>query len=124
MAFPHFRLATRLKAVPISDLVDGQSIAPVLYGLECFEVTVMPGESHRKAAEQHERAAHAHRAAASHQEEGAYMSARELSRQALEHATKAFKQSQEAYELAILNDPSKSGTDPREPVVPGSVSVK
>jgi hypothetical protein len=52
------------------------------------------------------------------------MSARELARQALEHATKAFKQSQEAYELAILNDPSKSGTDPREPVVPGSVSVK
>lgn len=63
----------------------------------------MPGESHRKAAEQHERAAHAHRTAAAHQEQGEYLSAKELSRQALEHAAKAFQQSQEAYRLVSQN---------------------
>ena len=62
----------------------------------------MPGESHRKAAELHERAAHAHRVAAAHQEQGEHLSSSELSRQALEHAEKAYQQSQEAHRIAIL----------------------
>ncbi len=90
----------------------------------------MPSESHRKAAEQHERAAHAHRVAAAHQEQGEYLTARELSRQALEHAAKAFQQSQEAFRLVSLkNEGAKSdaqGTaDANGQLVgPGSGSVK
>jgi hypothetical protein len=90
----------------------------------------MPGESHRKAAEQHERAAHAHRVAAAHQEQGEYLSARELSRQALEHAAKAFQQSQEAFRLVSLKNeavkPETQGTTDakREMVGPGSGSVR
>jgi len=68
----------------------------------------MPGESHRKAAEQHERAAHAHRTAAAHQEQGEYLSATELSRHALEHAAKAFQESQEAYRISCLKERSKA----------------
>jgi hypothetical protein len=64
----------------------------------------MPGESHRKAAELHERAAHAHRIAATHQEEGEHLSSSELSRQALEYAARAFQHSQEAHALATLKD--------------------
>jgi hypothetical protein len=62
----------------------------------------MPGEIHRKAAELHERAAHAHRVAATHQEQGEHLSSSELSRQALEHAEKAFQYSQEAHRIATL----------------------
>jgi hypothetical protein len=90
----------------------------------------MPGESHRKAAEQHERAAHAHRVAAAHQEQGEYLSARELSRQALDHAAKAFQQSQEAFRLVNLNNEGAKSENQaaaeakRELVGPGSGSVK
>ncbi len=84
----------------------------------------MPAESHRKAAEQHERAAHAHRTAAAHQEQGEHLSAVELSRQALDHAAKAFQQSQEAYRLATLKEASKTGIADQELVSPGSGSVK
>ncbi len=62
----------------------------------------MPGEIHRKAAELHERAAHAHRVAATHQEQGEQLTSSELSRQALEHAEKAFQCSQEAHRIAAL----------------------
>ena len=78
----------------------------------------MPGESHRKAAEQHERTAHAHRMAAAHQEQGEYLSAKEFSRQALEHAARAFQQSQEAYRLVTQNAGPKSETN-APPVIAG-----
>ncbi|HEY2547461.1 MAG TPA: hypothetical protein VGI46_15435 [Candidatus Acidoferrum sp.] len=58
----------------------------------------MPQNSHVRAAEFHELAAHAHRAAAAHHDKQDHLTARELSRQALEHATNAFKFSQEAHD--------------------------
>jgi hypothetical protein len=45
----------------------------------------------------HERAAHAHRVAAAHHGNEDHLNAHELSRQALDHATRAFEQSQEAH---------------------------
>jgi hypothetical protein len=57
----------------------------------------MPGDTHRIAAEMHEMAAHAHRVAATHHGKEDHLAAHELSRQALDHATKAFEQSQEAH---------------------------
>ena len=51
--------------------------------------------------------------AAAHQEQGEYLSARELSRQALEHAAKAFQQSQEAYRLVTQNEGARS--EPKAP---------
>jgi hypothetical protein len=56
----------------------------------------MPDDYHQKAAELHKLAAHAHEAAAASHEKNDHLSAHELSRQALEHATKAFEQSKEA----------------------------
>jgi hypothetical protein len=57
----------------------------------------MPGDTHRIAAEMHEKAAHAHRVAAVHHGSEDHLNAHELSRQALDYATRAFEQSQEAH---------------------------
>jgi len=46
----------------------------------------------------HELAAHAHRAAAAHHGKEDHLSGHELSRQAMEHAAKAFRASQEAHQ--------------------------
>ncbi len=56
----------------------------------------MPNDSHQRAAEFHEMAAHAHRAAAVSHGKGDHLTGHELSKQALEHAKKAFEWSQEA----------------------------
>jgi hypothetical protein len=56
----------------------------------------MPSDSHQRAAEFHELAAHAHLAAAASHAKGDHLSGHELSKQALEHAKKAFEWSQEA----------------------------
>jgi hypothetical protein len=45
----------------------------------------------------HERAAHAHRVAATHHGSEDHLSAHELSKQALDHAARAFELSQEAH---------------------------
>jgi hypothetical protein len=45
----------------------------------------------------HEKAAHAHRVAAAHHGSEDHLSAHEMSKQALDHATRAFEQSQEAH---------------------------
>jgi hypothetical protein len=45
----------------------------------------------------HEKAAHAHRVAAAHHGKEDHLSAHELSREALDHARRAFEQSQEAH---------------------------
>jgi hypothetical protein len=45
----------------------------------------------------HEKAAHAHRVAAERHGNEDHLSAHELSRQALDHATRAFEMSQEAH---------------------------
>jgi hypothetical protein len=58
----------------------------------------MPNDSHQRAAEFHELAAHAHRAAAVQHSKSDHLGAHELSRQALEHATEAFRWSQDAHE--------------------------
>ena len=57
----------------------------------------MPNDSHQRAAEFHELAAHAHRAAAVHHGKEDHLTGHELSKQALEHANKAFQWSQEAH---------------------------
>ena len=57
----------------------------------------MPGDTHRIAAEMHEKAAHAHRVAATHHGGEDHLSAHEISKQALDHATRAFELSQEAH---------------------------
>ena len=57
----------------------------------------MPSDSHRIAAEMHEKAAQAHRVAAERHGEEDHLTAHELSRQALDHATRAFAQAQEAH---------------------------
>lgn len=61
----------------------------------------MPNDSHQRAAEFHELAAHAHRAAAVHHGKEDHLTGHELSRQALEHATKAFQLSQEAHQKSV-----------------------
>jgi hypothetical protein len=45
----------------------------------------------------HEKAAHDHRVAAAHHGKEDHLSAHEISRQALDHATRAFEMSQEAH---------------------------
>lgn len=62
----------------------------------------MSYDAHRRAAEFHEQAAHAHRAAAVHHGKEDHLSGHELSRQAMEHATKAFHASQEAHEQSAI----------------------
>lgn len=57
----------------------------------------MPNDSHQRAAEFHDLAAHAHRAAATNHCKGDHMTGHEFSRQALEHAAKAYELAQEAY---------------------------
>jgi hypothetical protein len=56
----------------------------------------MPNNSHQRAAELHEIAAHTHRAAAAHDGKEDHQTGHELSKQALEHANKAFQLSQDA----------------------------
>lgn len=58
----------------------------------------MPNDSHQRAAEFHELAAHAHRAAAASHVKGDHLTGNELSKQALEHARKAFEWSQDAHQ--------------------------
>ena len=58
----------------------------------------MPQNFHQRAAELHELAAHAHRSAAVHHGKQDHLTAHELSRQAMEHATNAFRSSQEAHQ--------------------------
>jgi hypothetical protein len=60
----------------------------------------MPADTHQIAAEMHERAAQAHRVAAVHHGKQDHLSAHEQSRQALDYATRAFEQSQEAHRLS------------------------
>jgi hypothetical protein len=57
----------------------------------------MPQSFHQRAAELHDLAAHAHRSAAVHHGKEDHLTGHELSKQALEHASKAFKSSQEAH---------------------------
>jgi hypothetical protein len=45
----------------------------------------------------HEKAAHAHRVAATHHGSEDHLSAHEISKQALDHSTRAFEKSQEAH---------------------------
>jgi hypothetical protein len=45
----------------------------------------------------HDQAAHAHRVAAAHHGSEDHLSAHEISKQALDHARRAFEQSQEAH---------------------------
>jgi hypothetical protein len=58
----------------------------------------MPNQSHQRAAEFHEQAAHAHRAAAVSHDKGDHLSGHEHSKQALEHANKAFGWSKDAHQ--------------------------
>jgi hypothetical protein len=74
----------------------------------------MPGDSHRRAAELHQMAAHAHLAAASHHDKQDHESGHEASRKALEHAGKAFSQTQEAHQksaaqIQMLKRSNESG---------------
>lgn len=59
---------------------------------------------HYRAAEFYDLAAHAHRAAATHHGEEDHLTARELSKHAMEYSTKAYQYSQEAHQ--------KSGSPP------------
>ena len=54
-------------------------------------------DSNRKAAEFHNLAAHAHLAAAAHYDKGEHQTGHEHSRQALEHARRAYDLTQEAH---------------------------
>lgn len=54
-------------------------------------------ESHRKAAEEHEKAAHAHRTAAEHDEKGDNPSGNWHSERALEFANHAYKLAKDAH---------------------------
>jgi hypothetical protein len=56
----------------------------------------MPNNSDQRAAELHELAAHTHRAAAAQNGKEDHPTGHELSKQALEHANKAFQSSEEA----------------------------
>jgi hypothetical protein len=67
-----------------------------------LEETNMTYDSHQRAAEFHEQAAHAHRAAAVHHGKEDHLTGHELSRQAMEHATRAFRASQEAHEQSAM----------------------
>ncbi len=55
----------------------------------------MPQSPHNRAAELHNLAAHAHTAAAAAHGKGDHLTANELTRQAHEHSTNAWKHSQE-----------------------------
>lgn len=65
-------------------------------------VTIMPKDSHQRAAEFHEQAAHAHRAAAAHHGKEDHLTGHEHSKQAMEHSAKAFQQSQEALQKSAM----------------------
>jgi hypothetical protein len=69
----------------------------------------MGGDSHIRAAEMHELAAHAHRAASAGHAKQDHLTGHELAQRAMEHAAKAFQQSQEALkQSAMYAEPSKS----------------
>lgn len=53
---------------------------------------------HHRAAEFHDLAAHAHRVAAAHHDQEDHVTGHEVSQQAMEHATKAYRYSQEAHQ--------------------------
>jgi len=57
----------------------------------------MPADTHRIAAEMHEKAAHAHRVAAAHHGKEDHLTAHEISVQALQHSQRAFEKAQEAH---------------------------
>jgi hypothetical protein len=75
----------------------------------------MPGDTHRIAAEMHERAAHAHQVAAAHHGKEDHLTAHELSKQALDHARRAFEMSQEAHRksAAAAGKPGDQGAGQR-----------
>jgi Protein of unknown function (DUF2934) len=54
-------------------------------------------ENHQRAAELHDVAAHAHRSAAEAHEKQDHLTGQELSRQALEHAQKAFQHTEQTH---------------------------
>ncbi len=58
----------------------------------------MPQNTQQRAAELHELAAHAHRSAAVHHDKEDHLTGSELSKQAMEHSTDAFRSSQEAHQ--------------------------
>jgi len=64
----------------------------------------MPTSTHNRIAELHSLAAHAHTAAAVAHGKGDHLSARELSKQALEHSMNAYKLSQELATKAAKHD--------------------
>jgi hypothetical protein len=57
----------------------------------------MPADTHQIAAEMHEQAAHAHRVAAAHHGKQDHLTGHEASTDAMNHAIRAFHQSQEAH---------------------------
>jgi hypothetical protein len=68
----------------------------------------MPDQSHQRAAEFHEQAAHAHRAASVSNGKGDHLTAHEHSKQAMEHANKAFGWSKDAHhksEISVEKNP-------------------
>jgi hypothetical protein len=80
----------------------------------------MPDRSHydvhQRAAEFHDLAAHAHRAAAAHLDKEDHLTGHELSKQAMEHSSNAFQQSQEALRIsALLSKQRAAQGSTREP---------
>lgn len=102
-----------LIAVPsLSDAADalerarlqGRRVAEISRALkalaECklvVEGVRMPADTHRIAAEMHDKAAHAHRVAAAHHGNEDHLTAHEISVQALDHSRRAFEKAQEAH---------------------------
>ena len=62
----------------------------------------MTYDSHQRAAEFHEQAAHAQRAAAAGHGKGDHFTGHEQSKQAMEHARKAWEFSQEAHQQSAM----------------------
>jgi hypothetical protein len=71
----------------------------------------MAYDLHQRAAEFHMLAAHAHQAAAAHHDKEDHLTAHEQSRQAMEHASKAFELSRQAHDesAAIFKKHDKKG---------------
>jgi len=67
----------------------------------------MPQSTHARASELHNLAIHAHQAAAVAHNKGDHLTAHELSRQALEHSTNAFKLAEK-----LAAESGKSGNSP------------
>jgi hypothetical protein len=62
---------------------------------------IMPNDSHQRAAQFHELAVHAHCVAATHHLKEDHQTGHEHSKQALEHAHKAFEWSQEVHRKSV-----------------------